>query len=165
MALDPGALNLTYAGYQPLLVNVAVHVLGDRDDAEDCVQDLMERLWLHPHAYRPERGELRSFLVACVRNAARDRVRARRNGRRLQTRLEERAADREFEFPDVLESQRIQRALLSLSAGQRQALAMHYFCEMTHREIAMELREPLGTIKTRILNGRRRLKALLRSAF
>ncbi|MBV8599940.1 MAG: hypothetical protein JO359_00095, partial [Candidatus Eremiobacteraeota bacterium] len=97
-----------YRLYADACFSVALYVLRAPDDAEDCVHDVFLRIYNAPGAYRPERGNLRAFLIACVRNEAlsRRRTAARRRA------IEERQALREPavfepEFPDHVEGARI----------------------------------------------------------
>ena len=78
------AFGEAYRQYASLLYSAAYNVLGNADDAKDCVADAFARLWRSPHAYSPERGNLRSFLVVCVRNEAISRL--RRQARRTRDR-------------------------------------------------------------------------------
>ena len=71
------------------------------------------------------------------------------------------SAHETFDADDPIESDRIRRALLSLPREQRTAIAMAFYGGKTHSEIAAELQEPLGTIKSRIKLGLRKLAATL----
>lgn len=158
------AFSQAYRRYASLLYSVAYNVLGNGDEAQDCVGDAIARLWRTPHAYSSARGSLRSFLVVCVRNEAISRQ--RRHGRR--TRLERRLAAMpaehdEIRLADPLERDRVRRALLELAPEQRAALTLAYYEGMTQTEIAAELKEPLGTIKSRIKLGLRKLASILES--
>lgn len=158
------AFTETYERYSSLLYSAAYNVLGNTEEAQDCVAEAIARLWRLPQAYTPARGNLRSFLVVCVRNEAISR--RRRQGRRM--RLEERLAAMpsehdEIRLADPIERDRVRRALLSLSSEQRAALKLAYYEGKTQSEIAAELQEPLGTIKSRIKLGLRKLASALES--
>jgi RNA polymerase sigma-70 factor (ECF subfamily) len=66
-----------------------------------------------------------------------------------------------FEAEDPIERDRVRSALLALPPEQRTAIAMAFYGGKTHSEIAAELQEPLGTIKSRIKLGLRKLAAAL----
>ena len=70
----------------------------------------------------------------------------------------------EMRLPDPIERDRVRRALLELPPEQRAALTLAYYEGKTHSEISAELREPLGTVKSRIKIGLRKLASLLESA-
>ncbi len=63
-------LQAVYAAYGKPLYAVARNTLGDDADAQDCVHDVLMRVWQHSAAYRRERGALRSYLLVAVRNDA-----------------------------------------------------------------------------------------------
>ncbi|MBV8074669.1 MAG: sigma-70 family RNA polymerase sigma factor [Candidatus Eremiobacteraeota bacterium] len=152
-----------YRRYADVCFSVALYVLRAPDEAEDCVHDVFLRIWNAPGAYREERGSMRAFLIACVRNEALTR---RRNAARRSA-IEQREAGREpavveLDVHDHVESARLRRALDGLPDEQRRALELAYFGGLTHVEIAAALGEPLGTIKSRLALGLRRLGRELR---
>ncbi|MGH7716157.1 MAG: RNA polymerase sigma factor [Vulcanimicrobiaceae bacterium] len=150
-------LDEIYRSYADVCFSVAMHVLRAPDDAQDCVHDVFMRVWQNGEVYSPERGSMRSFLIACVRNEALTRRRADARHRAIEARetLADTATD--FEVVDHVERARIRRALDTLSSEQRHALELAYFGGLTHREIATALGEPLGTIKSRLAMALRKL--------
>jgi RNA polymerase sigma-70 factor (ECF subfamily) len=161
-AHDRWAFGEAYRRYASLLYSAAYTVLADADEARDCVHDAIARLWRSPHAYSASRGSLRSFLVVCVRNDAISRL--RRSGRRarLQERLAALPAEtEELVIADPIERDRVRRALGELPDDQRAAIVLAYYGGKTHVEIADELKEPLGTVKSRIKLGLRKLGSAL----
>ncbi len=164
-AHDRAAFEQAYRRYATLLYSAAYNVLGDNEDAQDCVHDALARVWRSPHAYSAARGNLSSFLTVCVRNEAISRRRAQQRRTRMEQRL---AAEPETydEIPadDPIERDRVRWALASLPAEQRLPLELAYYGGRTHREVAAELQQPLGTIKSRISQGLRKLAAALGSS-
>jgi RNA polymerase sigma-70 factor, ECF subfamily len=164
-AHESWAFGEAYRRYASLLYSAAFNVLDNPDDAKDCVADAMARLWRAPHAYSPARGNLRSFLVVCVRNEAISRLRRQSRRARVEERLAGLAAEHvELPSDDPIDRDRVRRALLALPGDQRTALALAYYGGKTQTEIAAELREPLGTIKSRIKLGLRKLATKLEPA-
>ncbi|HEY1882255.1 MAG TPA: RNA polymerase sigma factor [Candidatus Cybelea sp.] len=158
------ALDGTYARYHSLLFSVAYNVLRNSDDAQDCVHDALIRVWAKRVTYDAQRGALRSFLVACVRNQA---ISQRRASARL-TKLAQNVqgapfADREISVEDYVENRRLYDAFKSLPEEQRAPLILSYFLGKTHAEIAADLGLPLGTAKSRISLGLRRLGKALKA--
>lgn len=152
-----------YRRYAALLYSAAYNVLGNGEEAQDCVADAITKLWRSPGAYSAQRGSLRGFLVVVVRNEAISR--RRKQGRRLK--LAERLATMpeehaELEAGDPIERDRVRAALRELPEDQRRAVAMAFYQGKTHTEIASELQQPLGTIKSRIKIGLSKLAASLR---
>lgn len=150
-------LDEIYERYADVCFSVALHVLRSPDDAEDCVHDVFVRVWQRRDAYQPERGSLRSFLIACVRNDALARRRAAARHRAIEEREAELQTPVEFEVADHVEAARVRASLNALPLDQRRALELAYFGGLTHREIAAALNEPLGTIKSRLALALRRL--------
>jgi RNA polymerase sigma-70 factor (ECF subfamily) len=162
VARRPEALEDAYRAYAPALYSVARHVLGSDADAQDCVHDALMRVWNRPGAYRPERGSLRTFLSVCVRNEAIGRKREAARHFHIERRLvaTERDEPYEFEVDDFVERGRLREALATLSDEQRQALELAYFGYLSHTQIAEKLGVPLGTIKSRLALGLRKLQAV-----
>ena len=157
-------LDEIYRSYADVCFSVALHVLRAPDDAQDCVHDVFVRVWQNRDAYSPERGSLRSFLIACVRNEALTRRRADARHRAIEAREALVETTMSFEIPDHVESARVRRALDTLPDEQRRALELAYFGGLTHRESASALGEPLGTIKSRLALALRRLARELGNA-
>jgi RNA polymerase sigma factor (sigma-70 family) len=159
------AFEEAYRQYAALLYSAAYNVVMQNEEAQDCVHDALARVWRSPHAYSATRGNLRSFLTVCVRNEAISRQ--RRQGRKL--RLEERLAAQPVEYDelpsvDPIERDRLRSALKQLPDDQRVPLELAYYAGHTHREIAAELKQPLGTVKSRIASGLRKLGSVLQPA-
>ena len=161
-AKERWAFDEAYARFGRLLYSTAYHVLGNAEDAQDCVHDALTRVWRSPDSYTRSRGAVRSFLTVCVRNEAITRLRAKSRRRKLEERFaaEPQEYD-ELESGDVIERDRLRSALRTLPPEQRRPLELAYFDYKTHVEIARELNEPLGTIKSRIALGLRKLGAAL----
>jgi RNA polymerase sigma-70 factor, ECF subfamily len=155
---DRWAFAEAYRRYAALLYSAAYNVLGNGDDARDCVGDTIARLWRSPHPYSTERGNLRSFLVVCVRNDAISRRRREQRRARIESRLAGMASEpSEPALPDPIERDRVRQALMALPLEQRTALELAYYGGKTQTEIAAELDQPLGTIKSRMKLGLQKL--------
>jgi len=156
------AFDEAYRRYAPLLYSAAFNVLGNAEDAADCVQDALTRVWRSPNAYNRERGAVRSFLVVCVRNQAVSRRRSHSRQQNLAERLAAEPQEHdELRAGDPVERDRLRAAMAELPPQQRVPLELAYFEGKTHAEISGELREPLGTVKSRIAGGLRKLAAAL----
>jgi RNA polymerase sigma-70 factor, ECF subfamily len=124
-AHEPWAFGEAYRRHAALLYSAAYNVLGNADEAKDCVADAIARLWRSPRAYSSARGSLRNFLVVCVRNEAISHRRRQARRTRTEERLAGMTSDRE-ELPagDPIERDRVRRALRALPAEQRMAIAL-----------------------------------------
>jgi RNA polymerase sigma-70 factor (ECF subfamily) len=159
---DRWAFGEAYRRYASLLYSIAYNVLGNADDAKDCVADAIARLWRSPRPYSTARGSLRNFLAVCVRNEAISRRRKQTRKQHAEERLAGMASEPlELTVPDPIERDRVRSALLALPPDQRTALALAYYGGKTQTEIAAELGEPLGTVKSRIKLGLRKLAGTL----
>jgi RNA polymerase sigma-70 factor (ECF subfamily) len=155
-------LEVAYGAYATALFSVARHILRNDDDAQDCVHDVLLHVWRTAGSYRRERGSLRAYLMVCIRNEALTRLRNEARHRKIEVRAAASTPETyEFEVRDVVESDRLRRALAALAPDQRAALALAYAGNLSHREIAERLDAPLGTIKSRLALGLRRLKSML----
>lgn len=161
VAHEAWAFEAVYKTYRRLLYGAAYGVLHDASDAEDCVHDVLVRLWQRGHAYTRSRGSLHAFLTVCIRNEALSRRRqsvnrARIAREKLSDDVSEAAAD-----DSVLERMRIADVLQALTEPQREAIRMAYYDGMTHEQIAARLGAPVGTIKSRLSNALRVLRKIL----
>jgi RNA polymerase sigma-70 factor (ECF subfamily) len=158
-------LESVYRAYGSSLYSVARHILHDDDEAQDCVHDVLLRVWQRPDVYRRERGALRAYLSVAVRNEALTRLRKAARHLRLERSLvavEPQAY--ELEASDHVELERLRDALASLASEQRAALQLAYGGHLTHVQIAERLSVPLGTVKSRIALGLRRLRTVLQAS-
>ena|SRR5579875_2313544 len=156
------AFDEAYRRFGSLLYTVAYNVLHSAQDAEDCVHDALIRIWKRPHAYAVDRGSLRAFLIVCVRNDALSRRRAAARRERLAERVSrEPESSEDLQIADFIEERRVREALAQLPDEQRAAVMLAYFGGKTHVEIAEQLGAPLGTVKSRIALGLRKLGAAL----
>ena len=166
---DTQAFEALYDRYGTLVYSTALRVVGDAHLAEDVTQEVFLRVWRHPDRYVPQRGRFGPWLLSVARNEAIDQVRSRGRRRRHEFFIEqperELSAD-DGHAPELMaeladERHRIERALANLPVEQKRTLEMAYFGGYTQQEIAALLGEPLGTVKTRIRLGMRKLRALL----
>lgn len=167
---DEAAFSLLYDRYSGLVYSTCLRVLADAQLAQDTTQEVFVRLWRKPEAFVASRGRLLSWLMSVARNRAVDELRAR--GRR-QRREDPGADDALVAVADAgaidplgavqAEEQRgrVRAALAELPAEQRQALELAYFGGLTQQEIALQLHEPLGTIKTRVRLAMQKLRRAL----
>src|ERR1700730_9155788 len=147
---------------------LAQRVLGDRAAAEEVVQEVFLRLWNAPDRYDPERGTMRSYLLAQAHGRAVDQLRSDSSRRRREERDASRSAesgyDLEHEVMDLTVAEHLKGAVLALPPEERRAIELAYFGGHTYREVAVLLAEPEGTVKSRIRSGLKRLRVGLADA-
>jgi RNA polymerase sigma-70 factor (ECF subfamily) len=164
-----GAFDALFTRYGHLVYSTCVRVLEDAQMAEDMTQEVFLRLWRRPELYDPERGRFLSWLLSVTRNRAIDELRSRGRRRAHETPGEiENDSDEPTASDDPLmaaeladQRAALRQALAQLPEEQRRAIELAYFGGLTHLEISMLLRQPLGTVKTRIRLGMRKLKVAL----
>lgn len=137
--------------------------------AEDVVQEVFLAIWKAPERYDPARGAVSSWLLTLVHHRAVDAVRREATRRRHTVAPAEDGED--WNVPpgpgadgaalDAVVAGHVREALAQLPAEQREALTLAYFSGYTQREVASIAGVPLGTVKSRMFTGVRRLKALL----
>src|SRR6185312_717990 len=127
-AHEAWAFEDAYRRYGQLLYSAAYNVLGNADDAADCVHDALARVWRSPNAYSRARGALRSFLTVCVRNEAISRRRAQSRRLRLADRLAAEPVEHaQLPASDPIERDRLRIAMTGLPAEQRLPLELAYY--------------------------------------
>jgi RNA polymerase sigma-70 factor (ECF subfamily) len=160
---EPHALLRTlYSDHGSALVAYATRILSDPQQAEDVVQETMLRAWRHADQLTPDRGSVPGWLTRVTRNIAVDKIRAR-NAR--PTEVDDDAAGPgvlQDHSAAVVDSVLLDRALAKLAPKHRQALHAVYFADRTTSEAALALGIPVGTVKTRVHHGLRRLRVQLR---
>jgi RNA polymerase sigma-70 factor (ECF subfamily) len=163
---DDDALAELYDRYGRVAYGLALRVLRDAALAEDAVQEGFLAVWRSADRFLAERAKPSTWILTLVHRRAVDLV--RREQRRRADPLESapdpagRASDEEME----LRSRRriVQDALRRLPDDQREALELAYYGGFTQSELAERLGVPLGTIKSRMFTGLRRLRDLLADA-
>ena len=150
-------------------LGLARRIVADERIAEDVVQEAFLAYWRNPAAFESARGEFGPWFLSLVHHKAVDAVRHEVSlRRRTDADAEDRVRTDEHGSPDVAElvtdrmgDARVRRALDALPDVQREALVLAYWGGFTQREIAARTGAPLGTVKTRMLAGMRRLQLVL----
>ena len=167
---DREAFGAFYDRYAPLVYPLIVRIVRDRTDAADVLQEVFWEAWQGATAYDAGRGTPEAWMITRARTRAIDRVRAlRRRGETFVPALDEGLAAAPAEAGgDAAERAEDRRLVLSaleeLPPAQRQAIELAYYAGLTQTEIAERLKEPLGTVKTRIRLGLERLRDVVRRA-
>lgn len=149
--------------FQSRVFGLALAILGDRAAAEEVAQEAFLRAWRHGGGFDPRRGKVSTWLLTITRNIAIDAARLRRQDpfdpTTLMSLLEAGPVD-EFDEPLVAadESNRLRRALAELPVEQRLAVVQAAYLGRTAREISDIEGVPLGTVKTRIRTGLKKLR-------
>lgn len=164
---DGEAFRALYERYGRPCHSLARRILNDDALSQEVVQEVFLALWRDSAKFDPARGGFASWLLAMTHHKAVDAVRREENLRKRRTAIDV-LQFTESEEPTVtdevwagLRRDRVRAALLTLPVPQREALGLAYFGGYTQREIAGLTGLPLGTVKTRMLLGMRRLRDTL----
>jgi RNA polymerase sigma-70 factor, ECF subfamily len=167
---DREAFGTFYDRYAPLVYPLIVRIVRDRSDAADVLQDVFWEAWQGATTYDPARGTPEAWMITRARTRAIDRVRAvRRRSETFAPPIDEgRAGAPAEDGGDAAERAEdrgiVRTALEALPAAQREAIELAYYAGLTQTEIADRLKQPLGTVKTRIRLGLERLREVVRRA-
>jgi len=162
---DLDALDALYGRHARSVFALTLKLLGDREQAEEIVQECFLKLWRRPAAFARERGRLLPWLLGVAHHGAVDALRHRQ----IETRHR---VDGVLDVPDLgagidpeatawqrQRAEAVARALRSLPEAQRLVVELAYYRGLTQTEIAERLAEPLGTVKTRIRLAMQKLRA------
>jgi RNA polymerase sigma-70 factor, ECF subfamily len=157
------ALAEAYRRHGGAVFALARRLLIDAALAEEVTQEVFLRLWSQPDRFDPERGSLRSYLLAQSHGRAVDLLRSETSRRKREEREARATAeggyDIEREVLDLAVGQHVKDVLQKLPAEERQPIELAYFGGLTYRQVASKLDQPEGTVKSRIRSGLRRMRA------
>jgi len=179
---DEDALAAVYDRHADAIYGSLVRFLGDRESAEDVVQETYLALWQRAHQFDPRAGTLLGWLLGIARHKAIDRFRAASRRPKIVSPWTDRGDEGAREAPAILAGQTVgtatadddpedaaarewtrsvvRTALSTMPDLERQVLQLAYDRGLSQSEIAARLGWPLGTVKTRT----RRALASMREA-
>ncbi|MBV8354659.1 MAG: sigma-70 family RNA polymerase sigma factor, partial [Candidatus Eremiobacteraeota bacterium] len=157
---DAAAFEALYDAFSRLVYGIALRMVGDVATAEDVTQNVFLTVWTRPEAFRE--GNVAAWLSRVTRNRCLDVLRSRASHQVDEVPVDIPAENAlEDEILQRVDGAQVRAALASLPQDQRAPIEMGFFGGITHDEIARRTGIPLGTIKTRIRTGLRRLRAHL----
>lgn len=163
---DQRAFESLYRDQAGILLATILRLVRSRSLAEEVLQEIFLEVWTKAGAFDPDHGTGRAWLVTMCRRRAVDRIRSVQSQRDRDfavgmKEVNELEPDVQAQVLDQVEAVRLNTALRQLPAEQATAIAMAYYRGLSHSQIAAALDTPLGTIKTRIRDGMKRLRAHL----
>jgi RNA polymerase sigma-70 factor, ECF subfamily len=163
---DPEALAALYDRHSRSAYSLAYRMMGERQAAEDLIQEVFLKVWRAAESYRSERGTVRTWILSIIRNRSIDQLRSTASRRRTQEKLEASAprSQPSEAFAETWRNSRrdhIFQAMKALPPEQSKILELVYFSGYTHVEIAGLLNIPLGTVKGRLRLGLEKMRGSL----
>jgi RNA polymerase sigma-70 factor (ECF subfamily) len=160
---DAEAFTTLYDRHGRAAFSLAYRVMGERQAAEDLVQDAFLKLWRSATSFRPERGSVRTWILSIVHNRGIDQLRSQASRRRTQDKIEAsapRSQPSEAFAEAWRNSQRdqVREAMNTLPPEQLKILELAYFSGYTHVQISGLLDVPLGTMKGRMRLGLKKMR-------
>jgi RNA polymerase sigma-70 factor (ECF subfamily) len=169
---DLAAFEQLYDRHSSTLYALLLRILSNPDDAQEVLQETFVKAWTNAKMFDAVRGSDMAWLISIARSRGIDRLRSRRvrgdredeAGREISSSFG--FVQKRTGADDAIEAQErnaVRSALAELPEAQRAALALAYFEGFSQSEIAEKLGEPLGTIKTRMQLGMKKLRESLKA--
>jgi RNA polymerase sigma-70 factor, ECF subfamily len=163
---DQQALYALYERAHRLVFTLMVRITNSAETAEELTVDVFHDVWQRAAAYDPRGGSVLGWIMNQARSRAIDRMRFEQRKKRVGTVADgppvAPASRDPAEILDVREHGRLLRdALQVLTPAERESIEAAFFSELTYREVAAQLDQPLGTVKTRIRSGLGKLRHAL----
>ncbi len=160
---DTQAFAALYDRHGRVAYSLAYRMMGERQTAEDLVQEAFLRAWRAAGSYRVERASVRTWILSIVHNRGIDQLRSSASRRRTQDRVEAQTSTSQpseafSETWSNSQREQVREALRGLPPEQLKVLELAYFSGYTHKEIAEFLDLPLGTVKSRMRLGLKKLQ-------
>ena len=167
---DVDAMKKLYHRYKNLLFGLILAILKNRQEAEDCLQEVFTQAWEKAAQFDAAKGNAYSFLVTMARNKAIDRTRSRAfkdadkedhiiNDFTLTPESDENNPQENLELAE--RAAKVKEALKKLNKNERQVLYVSYYNGLSKSEISEKMNIPLGTVKYRMRQGMIKLKEML----
>ena len=143
--------------YIPNLRRYARALVGDREGADDLVQDTLERAVRKFHLWRP--GDLRAWLFSIMHNVFVNQLKARRIAPEVD--IDEASIAAPIPSVTAIDVGDVERALCVLAPEQREVLLLVALEDMTYADVSRALGIPIGTVMSRLSRGRERLRRVM----
>ena len=165
---NPECLSELYYRHSSILRGVIFHVLHDHFEADDVLQETFMEIWIQAKAFSPDKGQPLGWMITMTRRRSIDRLRKREAYVRLKERFCNEpkpaipASRDDSSVKEVILSDTrsfLHNALKSLPEAQKQAITLAYFKQLSQRQIAKATDTPLGTVKTRLELGLKKMAA------
>jgi RNA polymerase sigma-70 factor, ECF subfamily len=164
------ALGVLHDRYATMVKALVMKVLHNDAESDDMVQEIFMEVWDRAASYNPEKGKALGWMITLSRRRAIDRLRKREAYCRMEDRLTEASKQNPQESHAHVEEdiahaemrEHLNRVLVTLPPAQKQAIELAFYRGMSQREIAAHTGIPLGTIKTRLELGLKKVAEALK---
>jgi RNA polymerase sigma-70 factor, ECF subfamily len=165
---EAGAFAALYDRHGRAAYSLAYRMMGERQAAEDLMQEAFLDVWRAAESYRAEKGSVRTWILSIVHNRGIDQLRSAARRRQIGDRAEAAAPTSQPSeaFAETWRNsqrEQIREALRVLPPEQLRVLELAYFSGYTHTEIAELLDLPLGTVKGRMRLGLKKIREYFES--
>lgn len=175
---DRAAFATLYDKTSTHLLGVVLRIQRDRAQAEDILQEVYVNVWRAAQSFDAAQSQPLTWLTSVARNRAIDSLRRAQSQPQLQTNFS-RSDDEDSDVYDTVaddapgpldllsrasDARTLAACMESLSAQQRQSVALAFFDGLSHAEVAQSMRQPLGTVKSWVRRALLSLKGCLESA-
>jgi RNA polymerase sigma-70 factor, ECF subfamily len=165
---DAEAFATLYDRHGRMAYSLAYRMMGEKQQAEDVVQEAFIKVWRSAGGYRVGRGSVRTWILSIVHNSGIDQIRSHARRGRMQDKVEASAPTSEPSeaFAETwrnTQQEQVREALNTLPQEQLKILELAYFSGYTHVEIAERLELPLGTIKGRMRLGLQKIRGFFQA--
>jgi RNA polymerase sigma-70 factor (ECF subfamily) len=175
---DRAAFATLYERTSAHLLGVVLRIQRDRAQAEDILQEVYVNIWRAAQSFDAAQSQPLTWLTSIARNRAIDGLRRAQTQPQLQTSLPH-PENEDFDVYDTVaddapgpldllsrasDARALAACMESLSAQQRQSVALAFFDGLSHAEVALNMRQPLGTVKSWVRRALMSLKACLDTA-
>ena len=163
---DQVAFETVYDRVAPAVFGLVLRVLRDPAQSEEVAQEALLEVWRTADRFDPARGSALAWVMTIAHRRAVDRVRSERAAAEREARAASAAtppaADEVAETVESsLEAERVRHCLDGLTGVQRESITLAYYSGLSYPQVASALGVALGTVKTRIRDGLRRLRDCL----
>jgi RNA polymerase sigma-70 factor (ECF subfamily) len=162
---DQQALHALYQQSHRIVFTLIMRITASRETAEEVTLDVFHDVWRKAAAYDPANGSVVGWIMNQARSRAIDRVRFEQRKKRVKIYPDSlrpaSAADPQQACLCSEQGRVLRSALEVLSAEERSTIETAFFSELTYEEAAKKLNQPVGTVKTRIRSGLRKLREAL----
>ena len=162
---DASAFEVLYDRYASTVYGLLLRILGNADDAQEVLQETFVKAWTNARMFDAVRGSEIAWLISIARSRGIDRLRSRRTRfDREEEAGREPRVERDSVEDEIVQAEEcvaVRGALAELPPPQRLALELAYYEGLSQSEIAAKLNQPLGTVKTRMQLGMKKMRERL----